>query len=155
MQKKLRKYQDILRTAGTGVIAFGIWGAIKLILTCLLVPGSWQEITDVSMPRPAAIAVAIVTVGTFICADIGIRLLIGLSARSESAGGKKKNLYIAATILMMLISAASIVFVIVLPDEASFIEKAASLIFEGSSLFGMLCLVIAVFKVRSLTKKTA
>lgn len=154
MQPKLRKYQDDLRTSGLGVIAFGIWSVIKMVLTFLLVPEYWQQLKTIAGPS-LDILIYVFVIGSLIAIEIGIRLLIGLSARSEGNGGKKRNLYIAADIILMLISAASIVAVAVLPGEASFIERAASIIFEGSSFFVMLRLLISVYKVRSLAKKTA
>ena len=155
MQANLRRYRDNLRSTGMGVIAFGIWTAIKLLLSYFLMPEYWSDLRTMAESNRGLMVVTIVVISSIIAVDMGIRILIGRSAIAESADGKKRNLYIVVTIVMMLISLFSIVILLFLSGETSNIEKAASLIFEASSFGVMLWLLISVFKARAIMKEQA
>ena len=154
-QATIRRLQDNLVVLGTGVIVFGVWTIIKMVLLCTLGSTSLQNLigpanSDVPM---VAFYVALVLAGLF---ELGMRLFVGLSARSEGFGKRKGYGYLIVVALMILASGVSVVqsttslFFL----EASFFDYVVTLAIEGTSLVLLVLLVYSSVKLKQLSRAT-
>ena len=89
MGAKTRRLENNLVTLGTGIIAFGLWAFIKLILTVLFLGSAFFE--DSPEERRLAVMIA-----TWVIAVLTLLMYVwlGLSARAEGNGKKKKPVYL-------------------------------------------------------------
>lgn len=96
-----RRLENNLVTLGTGIIAFGLWAFIKLLLTVMFVGSAYFE--DTAEERRLAVMIA-----TWVVAILTLLMYVwlGLSARAEGKGKKKSPFYL---IVVGLISLYSIV----------------------------------------------
>lgn len=89
MDVKIRRLESNLTTIGTGIIAFGLWGFIKFILSYLFLGAQSVGIDGDEYKTVVAIfawAVAILIPLVY--------LWIGMSARAEGRGKRKSALYL-------------------------------------------------------------
>ena len=100
---KLRKYKNTLSITGMGVIIFGMWNFIKLLLYCFFKFDYIEEILEMKLEGGAKV-VFIVFLTIFFILDIIFRTYIGKNAIKESRGIKKGYLYIVFTILIIAVS---------------------------------------------------
>lgn len=89
MGAKTRRLENNLVTLGTGIIAFGLWAFIKLILTVVFLGSAYFE--DSPEERRLAVMIA-----TWVIAVLTLLMYVwlGLSARAEGNGKKKKPVYL-------------------------------------------------------------
>ena len=100
---RLRKNQNTLSVIGLGVIVFGVWSVIKIVLyTALDNDGILASSLRGNLERWAFW----IMMGIFLAADLGLRLHVGLSAMAEGRGRSPRKAYIALTFLMALVSFA-------------------------------------------------
>ncbi|MBQ9269226.1 MAG: hypothetical protein IJ206_06855 [Oscillospiraceae bacterium] len=100
---RLRKNQNTLSVIGLGVIVFGVWSVIKIVLyTALDNDGLVASSLRGNLDR----WVFWIMMGIFLAADLGLRLHVGLSAMAEGRGGSPRKAYIVLTFLMALVSFA-------------------------------------------------
>ena len=90
MGAKTRRLENNLVTLGTGIIAFGLWAFIKLILTVVFLGSAYFEDTAEEY-RFIAVMIA-----TWVVAVLTLLMYVwlGLSARAEGNGKKKKPVYL-------------------------------------------------------------
>lgn len=92
-----------------GIVAFGVWSIIKLVLTALGDPSEF--FSDIGPDQAVGRGDDILTViflAIVAAIDMSMRLYIARSARKVSKGEIKKTRYIIFAILLMLTSAFSI-----------------------------------------------
>lgn len=89
MGAKTRRLENNLVTLGTGIIAFGLWAFIKLILTVVFLGSAYFE----DSPEERRL---IVMIATWVIAVLTLLMYVwlGLSARAEGNGKKKKPVYL-------------------------------------------------------------
>ncbi|MBP0961265.1 MAG: hypothetical protein J5864_03905 [Oscillospiraceae bacterium] len=98
MQREIRRCRDNLVSIGTGVAMFGIWTAVRIVMSIILerreLISETQNYTDADL----SIITSLLWMFTAILSltVLGIHLYIGLSARSEGLGGKKRTGYLIA-----------------------------------------------------------
>ena len=89
MGAKTRRLENNLVTLGTGIIAFGLWAFIKLILTVVFLGSAYFEDSPEERRLIVMIATWVVAVLTLL-----MYVWLGLSARAEGNGKKKKPVYL-------------------------------------------------------------
>nr|WP_316615269.1 hypothetical protein [uncultured Ruminococcus sp.] len=89
MGAKTRRLGNNLVTLGTGIIAFGLWAFIKLILTVVFLGSAYFEDSPEERRLAVMIATWVVAVLTLL-----MYVWLGLSARAEGNGKKKKPVYL-------------------------------------------------------------
>ncbi|WP_405342173.1 hypothetical protein [Ruminococcus sp.] len=89
MGAKTRRLENNLVTLGTGIIAFGLWAFIKLILTVLFLGSAYFEDSPEEQRLAVIIATWVVAVLTLL-----MYVWLGLSARAEGKGKRKKPVYL-------------------------------------------------------------
>ncbi len=101
---KKRRLENNLVTLGTGIIAFGLWAFIKLLLTVIFVGSAYFEDTAEEDRLVAVIATWVVAI-----LNLLMYVWLGFSARAEGKGKQKKPFYL---IIVGMISLYSITVIL-------------------------------------------
>lgn len=103
MKAKTRRLENNLVTLGTGIIAFGLWAFIKLLLTVFFLGNTYFKDTAKEDRLAALIATVVVAVLMLL-----IYVWLGLSARAEGKGKKKNPFYLIVVGLISLFNIVTI-----------------------------------------------
>ena len=157
LEKELRRQQSTLRSLGSGVIAFGLWAALKPLLIMLLAPAEDVGASLATLTVPELL-LALLIVAVFMMIVMSFRLWLGLSARAEGLGKRKGSLYmIAAYIAFAVQTVLFLLALLYLPNhdftEESILDMFASLVVEGTSMCITGELAFAARKVKRLKKR--
>ena len=153
---KLRRFRNLLTVSGLGVIAFGGWNVLKMILVFVMqrdtIEALFAEMSIDGLVKNITIAIIIaVTVIDFL-----IRLFVGLSARAEGFGKKKGAAYIVFAVLLVLGSLSSLVLFFCDPDsltKSPILQTAVSVILEITSAVATVELLVAAITVKKLKRE--
>lgn len=153
MERRLRKSQNNLVVIGYGVIAFGVWSVIKIVLYTALN-------TDINMLSAEGETVPVEVFWfimlIFLAFELSLRLYVGFSAVYEGRGRKKRFGYIILALLMALIS-----FALVAANLAAFGsdespgKTVVTIIVEASSSIMLAEMAIFAVRVKLLGRKLA
>ncbi len=111
IRRKIRKHCNTLYILGTGVIALGLWGALKVVLLFANNPAAilGDAIKDSLLSNSEIILVCVI-----ILIPINILLLlyifVGHHARAEGKGQKKRAFYIIVIAFLAFIYSVSAIF---------------------------------------------
>lgn len=89
MGAKTRRLENNLVTLGTGVIAFGLWAFIKLILTVILLGSAYYEDTGEEDQLAVVISTWVIAILTVL-----MYVWLGMSAQAEGKGKHVKPVYL-------------------------------------------------------------
>ena len=110
MQREIRRCRDNLVSIGTGVSMFGIWTAVRIVMSIILerkdLISETQNYTDADLSIITVMLWAFTAVLSL--SVLGIHLYIGMSARSEGLGGKKRTGFLIADVFYMAVYCAGI-----------------------------------------------
>ena len=153
MERRLRKSQNNLVVIGYGVIAFGVWSVIKIVLYTALN-------TDINMLSAEGETVPVEVFWfimlVFLAFELSLRLYVGFSAVYEGRGRKKRFGYIILALLMALTS-----FALVAANLAAFGsdespgKTVVTIIVEASSSIMLAEMAIFAVRVKLLGRKLA
>ena len=108
MEAKERKYRSILKNSGYAVIAFGVWGIVRILMMMFFDPESYNEMflsgLGDEIPRQALIVISLVIILFLLGLDLVFRIYVGSAAIKEGNGGKKSIAYIIAASLYFGVS---------------------------------------------------
>lgn len=108
MEMKLRKHQNTLVVAATGVVLFGLWSIVK---TLMFLTSSWAvlatEAVELGLTNKFVIAFIIAIMIAVLGADLLMRLYIGFCAISEGKGTKSRSFYLLVAGWMFFASVIS------------------------------------------------
>ena len=131
-ESELRRGQNTLFILGGGVITFGVWSVVKMIMYFALDP----------------------VVGL----DVGLRFYVGLSARAEARGKKKSRAYIVVAALMaagnLLIFLGALLLAASVSGAApdNILDTAVSTIVDITAQITLIELVLTARRVQRLRK---
>ena len=111
--RKIRKYRNLLYIMGSGVIALGLWNALRTILMIINTP--WILITPEMAEASCGDSIVIIGVIftlVFTAAFLSVYLYVGKKAREAGLGKKKKPFYIAVIIFLALVHVFSVIYCI-------------------------------------------
>lgn len=163
VETKIRKYQSILICSGIGVILFGVWSIVRLVLMVYMdeahllnLIGASDMMTirndiDVETIKKVAISFSF----AFLTFDLIARIYIGMSAIKEGRGQYKKRItYIVIAVICALISVSADVNEVVAffrgkEEFESFLSAAIDISIHVASIE----IIVAAIKVRALNKK--
>ena len=153
IERRLRKSQNNLVVIGYGVIAFGVWSVIKIVLYTALN-------TDINMLSAEGETVPVEVFWfimlIFLAFELSLRLYVGFSAVYEGRGRKKRFGYIILALLMALTS-----FALVAANLAAFGsdespgKTVVTIIVEASSSIMLIEMAIFAARVKRLGRKLA
>ena len=159
--RQLRRCRIQLAISGIAVIAFAVWGAIKVILLMALNISSVLQ--DAGIDELSVIDGIIILSSLLVSIAVlsAIHIFVGLSARSQARGKKKAPVYIAFAIVMALYLAAEVcssVVGLVAPaltgaETISVDTLLASILFDLGELVAFVDVIVSGVRVRRLTKR--
>lgn len=153
---KLRRYRASLVTDGIGIITFGLWSIIKIIMTLLMQPFDLQlsDSETISDPteRMLVIVFAVVFVIISVAIILGIHMFVGLSAYREGRNGKKGSFYIVAAGLMAIFICLTMTLYFVSTDGGQTVSltSIAAFIIDLTTVILLLDMIYAAFMSRKL-----
>lgn len=147
----MRRYRSMMDISSLGIVAFGVWSIIKLVLTAMGDPNHF--INNVGPDQGAGRGDDILTVvflAIITAIDMSMRLYIARSARKVSKGEIKKTRYIIFAIVLMLTSAFSIFLqcVGIHLDPSGWVSYFVSILVELTSLGAVAELIYASVRFR-------
>ncbi|MBO5572958.1 MAG: hypothetical protein J5947_01790 [Clostridium sp.] len=157
MQLELRRQQNNLVILGGGVIAFSLWGLLKMLL--ILITANTQKnyiLQDVGEGMAEKIAFYVLFF-IFIFADLLFRIYIGRSAIAEGRGKRKGTLYLLFAILLFVFYMAGIGLnmFIKLAEYESLEDRIVQTVIEITSAVIYLELFISALRTRAIQRKMA
>ena len=157
MQLELRRQQNNLVILGGGVIAFNLWGLLKMLL--ILITANTQKnyiLQDVGEGMAEKIAFYVLFF-IFIFADLLFRIYIGRSAIAEGRGKRKGTLYLLFAILLFVFYMAGIGLnmFIKLAEYESLEDRIVQTVIEITSAVIYLELFISALRTRAIQRKMA
>lgn len=157
MQLDLRRQQNNLVILGGGVIAFSLWGLLKMLL--ILITANTQKnyiLQDVGEGMAEKIAFYVLFF-IFIFADLLFRIYIGRSAIAEGRGKRKGTLYLLFAILLFVFYMAGIGLnmFIKLAEYESLEDRIVQTVIEITSAVIYLELFISALRTRAIQRKMA
>lgn len=157
MQLELRRQQNNLVILGGGVIAFSLWGLLKMLL--ILITANTQKnyiIQGVGEGTAEKIAFYVLFF-IFIFADLLFRIYIGRSAIAEGRGKRKGTLYLLFAILLFVFYMAGIGLnmFIKLAEYESLEDRIVQTVIEITSAVIYLELFISALRTRAIQRKMA
>ncbi len=148
MERELRRYQNLLVCVGSGVITFGIWSVIKVIMTMVRDKDEWLEFMEYIFGPEyagAGMFILILASGIVIAIDLIIRLYIGSSARKDGFGRRngKRRVYLVLAIILAIFTVGSIItnFRDVL-QYGSLVSYLNDDVYTGAYIMGVLDIVV-------------
>ena len=159
VEAKLRKQQSILICSGLGVILFGVWSIIRIVLMRFMDPQHFLEVfttaelVDEVLYERVVMAVVLV----IYMLDLILRSYIGLSAIQEGNGKyKKRGTYICiATLVSVLVIITDIVDISAFFTGDTGLESFLSSVVEMTIHIATIEIVVAAIKVRILRQQIA
>ena len=161
---RLRRDENTLTVVGSGVILFGVWTVVKMVLQEInRFPEFMAELgadelgfeetglADLGLdPNLLAMAVAFTVVIIVYLMDLGLRVFVGLSARAEGRGRPQGRLYLILAGLLLVLSGLSFVsYVITYFSHSEYVVDAdAAILVELTSFITLLQMIISAVRVR-------
>lgn len=148
---EIRKARHGLIEAGTWVVIFSFWSALKTAGWLFLEHNSIEELMSESVEVDVLSKVVFLVIFfVIVFIDLAIRLRTGMSARSDGLHGRKSGGYLVWTVILMLLSLSSIVsfFIPLFADTVQKEFELAAFLLELSSFAVLLELFICGILVR-------
>ena len=161
MEKELRKWQNLLVDAGTGVILFAAWSVVRVNLYLAFLPISMEDIynvaAEVGINKTFFIVFMLVLVAGILLWQLSIRLYIRLSATAEGQGKQKGYAYlvVAAVLFVTNLQFNWQTYGVdqILAGEMLSVEQIVSLCMEAAAMYVLIELLISGIRVKILKKK--
>lgn len=161
MEKELRKRQNMLVEAGTGVILLAVWSLVKvnlyLALSSISLDDLYAVAEEVGLNKTFFLIFMIVTVLGVLLVYLGVRLYIGLSAAAEGKGKPKGYGYLVMAVVLLVTDVQSSYNTFwadrIQAGDAMTFDLFASFCMEAFSAYVLLELVISGIRVKQLSKK--
>ena len=161
MEKELRKCQNTLVEAGTGVILFAVWSVVKINLYFGLSTFDFEEVyhvaADFGLDEKMFLIIMVIVIAAILLWQLGIRTYIGLSAAAEGKGKTKGYGYLvwAAILVVTDIQINWQAFGVdrILAGEGISVNLITSLCMELASVYVLMELLISGIRVKRLRKK--
>ncbi len=172
MERELRRHQNRLMVSGSGVILFGVWSVVKMLLFFVLerkrvlafLEDAMGDSADVGGGLTRALIEAIAFIFLFILVLILtiiallVRLYLGISARKEGMGEKRGIAYVIVATLVLLFYIYSELYTLThlgAPTDAmtSMTDRVTALIVDFTAIVVLWELVISAIRVKKLKKQ--
>ena len=161
---RLRRDENTLTVVGSGVILFGVWTVVKMVLQEInRFPEFMAELgvdelgfeetglADMGLdPKLLATVVAFMVVIIVFLMDLALRVFVGLSAKAEGRGRPQGRLYLILAGLLLVLSGLSFVsYVITYFSHSEYVVDAdAAILVELTSFITLLQMIISAVRVR-------
>ena len=123
MEKKLRRYRGSLVTNGIGIIVFGVWSILKLVLSLVIDPLdlniAGDEYTTDQLADTIALVIVVIIFIIILTIVLLVHLYVGFSAYKEGIYGIKGSFYLVLVVIMALIDCCTLVLYLFLKDNST------------------------------------
>ena len=155
LERLLRKNRNTLVIVGEGVIAFGLWNVIKILLSIALVEETRQSLLYDSTTGEA-LPLALIVIGVIIILGLmlALRLFVGLSAVSEGRGRRRYG-YLVFVALMVLLDSAALAATFFYASDPfdSVMDAVITVVVELTSIVMLAELFASGIRVKSLSRQ--
>ena len=141
--------------SGLGVILFGVWSIVKIILTVVYRPDLITGSSDAADAASPAVAVLVLFI-FFLVPDLLLRMYVGLSARAEARGRKKGYGYVVVAWIMAAVLVAIIIFGTVAfiqsgtVDPGTIVDEAVVWLVDITSASALVEVAVSAMRVKKL-----
>ena len=152
-----RRLQDSLVIIGSGILVFGAWSLIKVILLIYTQDTATQSHFFGLDQEEVPVYVMYLAVGIIAFFDLVSRIFVCISARAEGFGRRKGYVYLVIAGFMALLSTLSVITsaTALAALDASFFERIVTLTIEATSVFILVLLIVNSIRLKLLTRKAA
>ena len=160
---KYRRIRNVLSTAGFGVIAFGIWSIIRVVLRVAFSRQAQPDIDPNELDSMISqsgddvktfLLVLLILVIVFAAIEIALRLFVGLSARSEGRGKKKSIAYVIVAGILIPYYVISVIYNFMSFDYVNgIVDNIISMIMDITSTIALIEVFVAAIRIRVMRKK--
>lgn len=149
---RLRKDRNILMTAGTGVLFFGIWSIVKTC-TGLFESSSdyFGDIQGIEEFGMLEIILAAVFVSLILSFDLLVRIYIGMNSRAEAGGKRKGSFYLVVAGLLAFASVFFLNIELMTLVKEFKLSTLVETIVELTSLIILIELMISAIRIKAVT----
>lgn len=153
-QAKIRRIQDTLTIAGSGVIAFSVWSLAKIGLFLTLVDKDVLR-RILGIDDDSLIITVYALLGVIALIDFGVRAFVGLSARAEGRGKKKSPVYLVVAAIVAISNASSLGAIAVITSLAlSPSMLVVSIVIEVTAIAALVLVIYSSICLRRAGKTT-
>ena len=161
MEKELRKRQNRLIDAGTGVILFAVWNVVKvnlyLGLSTFLTDEFHKAAAEYGISEKYLVIITISVIAGVLLCQLSIRLYVGLSAIAEGKGRPKNDRYLVLAVVLLIMEIQMVYQSFdlehVLTGKGMSEIMITGLCLEAASMYVLLELLISGIYVKKLRKK--
>lgn len=150
MEVKIRRFENNLITLGTGIIVFGMWSFVKLLLSTLFL-----EEYNFSKIDPENAVFVNVIVWTLAVLIVLLYVWLGLSARAEGKGKRKRIVYLFFVGIVIFFSTLIIILEIytLVTQKGDMLTMFLTIIIDVTRLIFMIELMYSSIALRRLKKQ--
>lgn len=146
---QILRYRDTISIVGTGVIAFGAWSTVRIIMYIVLSANDYLK-----QYGSTVLTIATIILCGIAFVDLVLRIYVGLSARAEGKGARKGSFYLVCAGLLVLGLALSIGFAlysIITEQSLDYaFDLVVSTIIDATSLITIVQLIVSAVRLRKL-----
>lgn len=151
-QAKIRRLQDRLNIAGTGVIAFSVWSLAKIGLFITFVDQDTLRmmfgITGAVLVNTIFVLVAIMGI-----VDLCVRVFVGLSARAEGRGERRHPIYLFVAVITAIVNALTLALTVMGASSAATIPYViVSSAIEATAFAALTMVIYSSIRLRFMSK---
>ena len=148
MGAELRKNENTLVVTGTGVIAFGAWNVLKMVMLLVSSKENIEAAFEEEL-RELGLIMTWVILGGIMLVIFGFNLYVGLAARAEGMRIKRRKYRVLAG-LMLVTHALTAVFSVlgIFVEDDLNEEILVSTLLDILGFFMLLDLVVAAYRVK-------
>ena len=154
-QTEIRRIQDTLTIAGSGVIAFSVWSLAKIGLFLSLADENTLRwlFEQLGIDNPSLALAVYVTLGAIILIDLGFRAYVGLSARAEGIGKRKSPFYLVVAAVAAIANALSL-YAIALGTAfgVSLSSMIVTITIEVTAIAALVLVIVSSIRLRRMSK---
>ena len=152
MDAQIRKYQDSMIISARALLAFGLWGLLRVFFfkasgdTVFHILALESELEGMD---PVVFEIMFIII--YLIFDVAFRIYVSRSAIAESHGRKRSIAYLIVSVLYILISLFS--YVVIINDNSiggTLIEDISAIIIDLTTLFSLVVIIYSSVKVRRL-----
>lgn len=150
-QRKIKRYSGKLAAAGSGVILFGVWSIVKVVLfNSINQVSNIDEIFVGVIKDKETFAIALYVLALF---EFAFRFYVGESARREAFGKKRNSFYLVVATILFIISVGSTAYVLLYTFDINKIGNfLITALLEGTSSYMFGALIYYSIKTKQMTK---
>lgn len=150
---ELRRWRETLVQLAYAVIASGVWGMAKAVLSTTMMSRDLRVVLEAYFGD--SLPLVLVLTNVFALANLGLSFLVGRSARAEGLGRHAGPLYLAFTCLLALEFASYLVMDVIelFPLETLSVDDLLGIVVDGSLAAMIVALIVTAVRVRRRTRQ--